>query len=243
MRGSIALVGSGEFLPIMADFEKSLINDGINSGKKPIYVQIPTAAGQESPERLKYWEQLGNKQAELLQVTPHFLPIFTREDAHNPEYVKQIENSALMYMSGGDPHYLANSLIDTPVWNAIYKNWQTGASLAGCSAGAMAMCTEIPNFRFTNREPTRGLNILPNLRVIPHFDKFFRWIPDSAAKVLMHAPENSILLGIDELTALVRRSNKAHWIVQGEAKVHILQGAPKQELLHGDQVELLPLFT
>jgi cyanophycinase len=235
MPGSIALVGSGEFLPIMADFEKSLINDGVKNNKQPTYVQIPTAAGQESPERLKYWEQLGNKQAELLQVTPHFLPIFTREDAQNPEFVKQIENSALMYMSGGDPHYLANSLIDTPVWNAIYTNWHTGASLAGCSAGAMAMCAEIPNFRFTKREPTRGLNILPNLRVIPHFDKFFKWIPDSAAKVLMHAPENSILLGIDELTALVRRSNETHWIVQGEAKVHILQGAPKQELLHGEE--------
>ena len=243
MPGSLALVGSGEFLPIMADFEKSLINDGVKNNKQPTYVQIPTAAGQESPERLKYWEQLGNKQAELLQVTPHFLPILTREDAHNPEFVKQIENSALMYMSGGDPHYLANSLIDTPVWNAIYKNWQTGASLAGCSAGAMAMCTEIPNFRFTKREPTPGLNILPNLRVIPHFDKFFRWIPDSAAKVLMNAPENSMLLGIDELTGLVRRSNETHWIVQGEAKVHILQCAPKQELLHGEQVELSPLFT
>jgi cyanophycinase len=238
MHGSLALVGSGEFLPIMADFEKSLIEDGVRNGKKPIFVQIPTAAGEESLDRLKYWEQLGNKQAELLQVTPYFLPIFTREDAHNLEFVKQIENSALMYMSGGDPHYLANTLIDTPVWNAIYNNWQTGASLAGCSAGAMAMCTEIPNFRFTKREPTRGLNILPNLRVIPHFDKFFRWIPDSAAKVLMHAPENSLLLGIDELTALVKRSKEEHWIVQGEAKVHVLQGAPKQELLHGEQINL-----
>ena len=34
MRGSIALVGSGEFLPIMADFEKSLINDGIKNGNE-----------------------------------------------------------------------------------------------------------------------------------------------------------------------------------------------------------------
>jgi len=243
MPGSIALVGSGEFLPIMADFEKSLINDGVKNNKQPTYVQIPTAAGQESPERLKYWEELGKRQAELLQIEQRFLPIFNRADAEKEEFAEQIKDAALIYMSGGDPHYLANSLIDTPVWNAIYTNWQTGASLAGCSAGAMAMCTEIPNFRFTKREPTRGLNILPNLRVIPHFDKFFRWIPDSAAKVLMHAPENSILLGIDELTALVRRSNETHWIVQGEAKVHILQGAPKQELLHGDQVELLPLFT
>jgi cyanophycinase-like exopeptidase len=235
MRGSIALVGSGEFLPIMADFEKSLIVNGINNGKKPIYVQIPTAAGQESPDRLKYWEELGKRQAELLQIEQRFLPIFNRADAEKEEFAEQIKDAALIYMSGGDPHYLANSLIDTPVWNAIYTNWQTGASLAGCSAGAMAMCTEIPNFRFTKREPTPGLNILPNLRVIPHFDKFFRWIPDSAAKVLMHAPENSILLGIDELTALVRRSNETHWIVQGEAKVHILQGAPKQELLHGEE--------
>ena len=243
MPGSIALVGSGEFLPIMADFEKSLIVNGINNGKKPIYVQIPTAAGQESPERLKYWEELGKRQAELLQIEQRFLPIFNRADAEKEEFAEQIKDAALIYMSGGDPHYLANSLIDTPVWNAIYTNWQTGASLAGCSAGAMAMCTEIPNFRFTKREPTPGLNILPNLRVIPHFDKFFKWIPDSAAKVLMNAPENSMLLGIDELTALVRRSNETHWIVQGEAKVHILQGAPNQELLHGDQVELLPLFT
>ena len=243
MRGSIALVGSGEFLPIMADFEKSLIVNGISNGKKPIYVQIPTAAGQESPDRLKYWEELGKRQAELLQIEQRFLPIFNRADAEKEEFAEQIKDAALIYMSGGDPHHLANSLIDTRVWNAIYTNWLTGASLAGCSAGAMAMCTQIPNFRFTKREPTRGLNILPNLGVIPHFDKFFRWIPDSAAKVLMHAPESSILLGIDELTALVRRSNETHWIVQGEAKVHILQGAPKQELLHGDQVELLPLFT
>jgi cyanophycinase len=238
MPGSIALVGSGEFLPIMADFEKSLINDGVKNNKQPTYVQIPTAAGQESPDRLKYWEELGKRQAELLQIEQRFLPIFNRADAEKEEFAEQIKDAALIYMSGGDPHYLANSLIDTPVWNAIYTNWHTGASLAGCSAGAMAMCTEIPNFRFTKREPTPGLNILPNLRVIPHFDKFFKWIPDSAAKVLMHAPANSILLGIDELTALVRRSNETHWIVQGEAKVHILQGAPKQELLHGDELLL-----
>ena len=150
------------------------------------------------------------------------------------EFIVAITNSALMYMSGGDPHYLATTLANTPVMKAIEDNWRTGASLAGCSAGAMAMSAHIPNFRFTKREPTAGLNLLPNIRVIPHFDKFFRWIPDSAAKVLMHAPDNTILLGIDELTALVQRSGEDHWIVQGESKVHVLQGLPKQELLHGE---------
>jgi hypothetical protein len=52
----------------------------------------------------------------------------------------------------------------------------------------------------------------------------------------MHAPENIILLGIDELTALVKRTKEEHWLVHGEAKVHVLQGLPKQELLHGGEL-------
>ena len=44
MIGSLALVGSGEYLPAMSEFEKSLIDDGMKNGKKPIYLQIPTAA-------------------------------------------------------------------------------------------------------------------------------------------------------------------------------------------------------
>ena len=48
MRGSLALVGSGEYLPAMAEFEKSLIGDGVANGHRPRYIQIPTAAGQES---------------------------------------------------------------------------------------------------------------------------------------------------------------------------------------------------
>ena len=53
MTGSLALVGSGEYLPAMRELERSLIDDGIRNGKKPIYIQIPTAAGQESKERLQ----------------------------------------------------------------------------------------------------------------------------------------------------------------------------------------------
>ena len=33
MDGSLALVGSGEYLPAMTSFEKSLLDDGIKNGK------------------------------------------------------------------------------------------------------------------------------------------------------------------------------------------------------------------
>jgi cyanophycinase-like exopeptidase len=236
MNGSLALVGSGEYLPPMANFEKSLLNDGIKNGKRPIYIQIPTAAGKETPDRLEYWKQLGKAQADRLDVDSMFLPVFTREDANNPEYVKLMRDSALMYMSGGDPHYLAETLMDTPLWEAIQENWSTGASLAGCSAGAMVLSSHIPNFRLLKKAPTAGLNLLPEIRVIPHFNKFFKWIPESAAKVLLHVPDNSILIGVDELTAIVRRGGEDHWVVVGEAKVHVLKGMPDQQLTDGQQM-------
>ena len=236
MNGSLALVGSGEYLPAMASFEKSLLDDGIKNGKRPIYIQIPTAAGKESPDRLEYWKQLGLEQAKRLDVDSIFLPIFTREDARNPEYAALINDSALMYLSGGDPHYLAETLVDTPLWDAIKENWCTGASLAGCSAGAMVLSSHIPNFRLLKKSPSQGLSLLPEIRVIPHFNKFFKWIPESAAKVLLHVPDDSILIGVDELTAIVKRSGDEHWVVVGEAMVHVLKGMPDQQLADGQQI-------
>jgi cyanophycinase-like exopeptidase len=236
MIGSLALVGSGEYLPAMASFEKSLIDDGITNGKRPIYIQIPTAAGKETPDRLEYWKQLGKSQADRLGVDSIFLPIFTREDANNPEHARQIKDSALIYISGGDPHYLAETLMGTPLWDAIQENWRNGTSLAGCSAGAMVLSSHIPNFRLLKKAPTAGLNLLPELRVIPHFNKFFRWIPESAATVLLHVPDDSILIGVDELTAIVKRSGDEHWVVVGEAKVHVLKGMPDQQLSEGEVI-------
>ena len=236
MSGSLALVGSGEYLPGMAEFERSLIEDGLKNQKAPRFVQIPTAAGRESRDRILYWQELGRVQANLLGVEQVFLPIFDRDAAHNSEFLSQIRDSALIYMSGGDPHYLANTLRGTPILDALVENWSSGGSLAGCSAGAMVMSSKIPNFRISRSAPTEGFNLLPDVRVIPHFNKFFKWIPESAAKILLDTPGDSVLIGIDEMTALVRRSGEPDWRVYGEAKVHILKGLPTQQLSHDERV-------
>jgi cyanophycinase-like exopeptidase len=238
MNGSLALVGSGEYLPAMTAFEKSLLDDGIKNGKTAKYIQIPTAAGQESDDRLDFWKALGQRQADAIGVEATYLPIYTRDDAFKQEHVDAIKDNALMYMSGGDPHHLAEVLIDTPVWAAMVENWQSGASLAGCSAGAMVLSAQIPNFRMLKRSPSKGLNLLPEIRVIPHFNKFFKWIPESAAKVLLHVPDDSILIGVDEMTAIVKRTGNDHWVVVGDAKVHVLKGLPDQQLIDGQEITL-----
>ena len=106
----------------------------------------PTAAGQESRERLEYWEAIGAEQARRIGAVQNFLPIFKREDAFKTEFISKVKDAGLIYFSGGDPGYLATALHATPLWEEIEINWKKGAALAGCSAGAMALSSDVPNF-------------------------------------------------------------------------------------------------
>ena len=242
--GALALVGSGEYLPVMQDLESALINSGISNGKPNRFLQIPTAAGEESAERLKFWESRGADQVRRIGTVQEFLPIFKREDAFNDKYISLVKDAALIYFSGGDPGYLANSLYETPLWDEIKKNWLAGASLAGCSAGAMALSSDVPNFFRMKEEGIPGLNVIPHLRPIPHYNKFFGWIPDSAAKIVMKAPDGTVIIGIDEDTALVTGLDEDTsltencWRVYGEGSVHILSGAPTARFKVGELVNL-----
>ena len=80
-----------------------------------------------------------------------------------------------------------NTLRGTRVWAAIREAWRDGASLAGCSAGAMALGGYVPDFRHPKRGGTDGLGAVPDLRVLPHFDKYSRMIPDFALQAARHA--------------------------------------------------------
>ena len=232
MKGAIALVGSGEYLPIMQELEGSLLQSAINRGNSNRFVQIPTAAGQENPDRIKFWETLGAKQAHRLNAEQVFLPIFDRTAAMNKSLAAAINDAGLIYLSGGDPGYLARTLNGTPVWQAIERAWENGSSLAGCSAGAMAMSNHIPNFRHPKEEGTEGLRLVGEIRTIPHYNKFFKWLPDGAARVLLTAPPGTTVIGIDEGTALVTglkidpdvNFENRKWRVHGAGKVHLLRG-------------------
>src|SRR6059058_4954141 len=61
--GPVALVGSGEYLPVMAPVEAALL-----AGRPPRYVQLPTAAAEEGPGSVARWVALGAEQAQRLGV-------------------------------------------------------------------------------------------------------------------------------------------------------------------------------
>jgi len=231
--GLVALVGSGEYLPVMQEFEAMLLG----SGPSKRYVQLATAAGRESESRLQHWKDLGKAQADRLGAEQIFLPVFTREDAMREDFAAQIDGAGLIYLSGGDPHYLAESLIGTPVYEAIIRNWKAGSSLAGCSAGAMAMGPEIPHFRKLKEVGSPGFNLIPHIRTIPHYNKFFKWIPDAAVQVFLKAPEGISIVGIDEDSAMFTRDLQS-WEVSGVASVHILNGDKTGKYNTGDLIHI-----
>ena len=235
--GSLAAVGSGEYLPSMLELESSLISDGIKRGKQPVFVQLATAAGRESEERRDYWRMLGQDQADRLGVEARFLPVFGRAEAESHEFVDAVRDAALIYFSGGDPNHLANSMRDTILWQAIQENFNTGGSLAGCSAGAMFMSDQVPRIRFTTSPPVAGVGLLSHIQVIPHFNMIHRFIPDAVVRALSDVPDGVTLIGIDDETSMVRREDA--WSVVGKGRVHILNGDEPRTFEHSEHITAL----
>jgi cyanophycinase-like exopeptidase len=194
--GRIALVGSGEYLPVMQETEAWLLK-----GRPNRFVQLATAAAPEGEKSLARWHELGRESAERLGVEQVIVDVRKRPDADEDRWVEAIRGAGLIYLSGGNPGYLAKSLRGTRVWRAIKDEWLAGASIAGCSAGSMALCGYVPDIRHPSKGGEDGLNLIPDLRVLPHFDRYGKWIPDFAMKPLV--TEGALVVGIDEDTALL----------------------------------------
>jgi cyanophycinase len=195
--GPVALVGSGEYLPVLEFLERALI-----VGRPPRYVQLATAAAPEGPVSLVRWHGLGAEAARRLGVEQVVVPVDARADADDPATAELVRGAGLIYLSGGNPVYLTGTLRGSRVWAAIVDAWRAGAALAGCSAGAMALSAGFPGFRRPWRS-SAGLGLVPFVRVVPHFDRFGARLPDVALRGLGRGEDDALLVGIDEETALV----------------------------------------
>ena len=234
MTGPLALVGSGEYLPVMTEVERLLLGD-----RPPRYVQIPTAAAPEGPASLARWVALGRAQAERLGAEAVPVLAVDRAAADDPALAALVEGAGLVYLSGGSPPYCASTLRGTLVGQAVERAWREGAALAGCSAGAMALTSWVPDLRHPLRDADPGLGLVPQLRVIPHFDRFLGWMPDLVGRYLARSPQGVEVVGVDEDTALVWDAGS--WTVHGRQAVWVLTTHGRTAYHDGEPVPLPPL--
>ena len=209
------MAGGNEFNPGNEDQDRVLAQA---AGPGPAYV-VPTAAARQGPDRAvaharDWFRQFGLELEDL--------PVLKRRDAMSESLAQRARAGGFFYLVGGDPGLVAQVLRGSRVWRAVFEAWRDGASLAGSSAGAMALCSHTlvravwPN-RF-NRRPADALGLLAETAVLPHYDAFgSRWVESAQA-----AAHELTLLGVDERSAAVWRDGT--WRAMGPGAVTVIKG-------------------
>lgn len=230
MPGPVALVGAGEFLPVMADLDRQLL--AVAGPSRPRVAILPTASYPDGDDVFLRWAAMGVEHFRSLGAEVEAVLVRTAADAWDPANAQAVGEADLIYLSGGKPDHLLRVLAGSPLWAAALAAHARGATLAGCSAGAMVLAG--CQVRFRRRLPFRpgwdeALRIVPGVAVLPHYDRF----PEAFAAVLaLQAPKGIAVLGIDEDTALIGQDGA--WQVRGRARVTVWRGRHRERLRAGD---------
>jgi len=233
MNGLIALVGAGEYLPVMDDVDRYLLAS-VNS-KTPRVVCLPTAAGQESDESINRWSRMGVEHFHNLGADVQSLRIIDKESANDAQFDAALQNADFVYFSGGDPMHLYKTMKDSRAWAAMQKAWGRGAVYAGCSAGAMILSKRIPSFRLA--QTVEGFGIIPATFLLPHFDAFPVMVRPLTFALKSQLKKGERMIGVDENTALVGTLG-GEWKVMGQSKVHVFTREGSQTYKSGQSLLL-----
>ena len=213
--GILALVGGAEWTE-GCSFDSRLLTAG--GGEVLV---LPTAAAYEHPERavhhaMEWFGHLGGRAVGLM--------VLGRRDAEEPSNAETVRQAGFIYLSGGSPLHLRSVLKGSRVWQAIFESWESGAVVAGSSAGAMVLTDPMVDPR--GGAFTLGLGLVEQLSIIPHYgsdvdEKAHRRTISLAAKGLPVA-------GVPEKTALIRERDGS-WVVEGQREVEIfVDGKPAE---------------
>jgi cyanophycinase len=229
MTGYILLAGGAEFGGRMAEADLRAIE--LAGGDDARISIIPTAAAPDNNHEragrngVRWFENLGAR-----NVTA--LPLIDRASAESPAVAAALRDSRLIYLLGGFPHYLGQTLLGSASWQAIVAARQAGAVVAGSSAGAMVLCQHYYNPE--SKQLAQGLGLLPNACVLPHHNTFGKsW----AAQLATLLP-GSTLLGIDERTAMLDDGAAGTWQVYGQGAATLYRDGLSTVYRSGEQFEL-----
>jgi cyanophycinase-like exopeptidase len=237
MNGLIALLGSGEYLPVMNEVDRYLLGNCGADGRKPRVACLPTAAGREGDASVNRWSKMGVDHFSRLGAEVFAVSVTDKDSANVQENAKLVEDADIVYFSGGDPSYLYQTMKDSLVWESAKKVFERGGVYAGCSAGAMILGREIPDFRAMGLRSISAFGLIPAAFVIPHFDAIPGiWKPLIFA-LRKRLKDGEAMVGVDENTAIIGKAD-GDWVVMGEAKAHVFTKEGSTTYGAGDKFSL-----
>jgi cyanophycinase len=211
-KGYLLLEGGDEFSGRMSDPDRRAIK--LAGGMHTIIAIIPAAAAPDhnhlnaGNNGVRWFKNLGVKRVSSLAIID---PI----SANLPENVGALSSARLIYLLGGFPQHLCQTLAGSLAWRAAISAYQGGAVLGGSSAGAMVLCQYY--FDPQTGHLLAGLNLIPNACVIPHHNNFGKsWVERLTALL-----PDANLIGIDEQTGMIDDGQDIQWNVYGKGVVTI----------------------
>ena len=229
MNGSLVLEGGAEFGGQMALPDRQAL--ALAGGPDAPLRIIPTAA---APDRnhlragqngVRWFKQLGARDVQSIGL-------IDAASARDPLISESLRSARLIYLLGGFTHYLAQTLLGSPAWDAVLQAWREGAVVAGSSAGAMVLCQYY--FDPGQGQVFDGLGLVPGTLVLPHHNTFGKgW----AARLSTQLP-GVTLLGIDEQTGLVSSADGSRWSVLGAGQAVLYRGGKPERHPTGSEFSL-----
>ena len=221
MERRLALVGGDEFRPGCEALDEAILRA---TGKaNPVVLIVPTAAAFENPSLaanngVKYFKALGADARPLMVVS--------RSDAESNQMASEVESADVVYLTGGSPIHLLETLRESVVLATIMDRLERGAVLAGSSAGAMVMGSWM---RFREWRP--ALDIAKGIASLPHHE---RSDPVSVSREIgKNAPGDlAVILGIDGRSGAI--SGPEGWTVVGAGHVTAYRKDNWERLRSGD---------
>ncbi len=232
MAGIFVLAGGDEFRKGYEEPDQKLLFL-FPVGLGPIVI-VPTAAAHEGPERAVI-NGLRHFRALTPTIPVEGALVVDANTANEPGLVGQIRAAGMVYLTGGDPWYLVQSLRGSATVEALKHVMERGGIVAGSSAGAMALCQWV---RGRGSGWQEGLGLVPGVAVIPHHDA-----PGALQALRGTLPAEGVILGIPTGVNCVGQQSKdaalpAQWRVFGARPVTIYRAAGVTQVREGQSFTL-----
>lgn len=222
---TIVLAGGNEFRENCVTMDREVLRA---TAKRPARVVILPTAARDHPtlaagNGVRYFQELG-----AAATSAH---VVDQRTANDPAQVAPLHGADVIYLVGGNPWYLLETLRGSLALEAIRDAFRAGALIAGSSAGAMVLAERMVTADWSSWTPALGL--ASAVGIVPHHHQE----DERAARLRSAAGSELSILGIEEATACIG-DGLGTWRVIGIGRVSVYTGPDQKTFRPGETIRL-----